>query len=87
MLAHIKNITQDGEEETKIEDSEEEDDIPLVSRGHKNKSDTVYMLIVAQSFFAQLHLLKILHSESSKHNITVTGGYLEVNDTFQFTQA
>lgn len=32
MLAHIKNITQDGEEETKIEDSEEEDDIPLVSR-------------------------------------------------------
>nr|XP_022307308.1 RISC-loading complex subunit tarbp2-like [Crassostrea virginica] len=29
MLAHIKNITQDGEEETKIEDSEEEDDIPL----------------------------------------------------------
>lgn len=35
---------------------------------HKNKSDTAYMLIVAPSFFAQLHFLKILHSESSKHN-------------------
>lgn len=29
MLVHIKNITQDGEEETKIEESEEEDEIPL----------------------------------------------------------
>lgn len=31
MLVHLKNITQDGENNTKIEDSEEEDEIPLVS--------------------------------------------------------
>lgn len=35
MLVHIKNITQDGEEETKIEESEEEDEIPLVSNTHR----------------------------------------------------
>ncbi|XP_062574436.1 RISC-loading complex subunit tarbp2-like [Saccostrea cucullata] len=29
MLVHIKNITQDGDDNTKIEDSEEEDEIPL----------------------------------------------------------
>ncbi|XP_048754575.1 RISC-loading complex subunit tarbp2-like [Ostrea edulis] len=29
MLVHLKNITQDGENNTKIEDSEEEDEIPL----------------------------------------------------------
>lgn len=34
MLVHIKNITQDGEEETKIEESEEEDEIPLVRITH-----------------------------------------------------
>ena len=52
---------------------------------HKNKSDTAYMLIAAPSFFAQLHLLKILHSESSKHNITVTCTDLKLNNFFQFT--
>ena len=31
MMQHIKNLTSNSEKEAKLEDSEEEDEIPLVS--------------------------------------------------------